>query len=290
MIRQMRKSLKKLLIPLICIPIIFTCAKADEETDAVKQLENIRQNEELRVGIKRNTPPLTYFSEESGNYKGIEPAIAMLIAKEIGPDVEVSFLDITPLNRNKILDTNYIDCLIASYSITEERKKRYDFSSPYFSSIDTILVNSDSDIKKLEDLKGKKIGFIRKTNSAFELVRELIREKIIDADEDLSEKDFYDEAFSSYVNFMEFNTYEEAVSSLTENKVDGVCLDKTLLRNYMTDSQKLVDFEFGVQQYGIVTPKGSDLSPFIDSLIRKWQDDGTLQSIIRENTEVSYER
>lgn len=66
-------------------------------------------------------------------------------------------------------------------------------------------------------------------------------------------------------------------------EVQGFCNDKIVLLTHQDVNKKILKEEFAPQSYGIVTPKGSDLSQFIDNLIKKWKADGTLDRITAEN-------
>ncbi len=50
------------------------------------------------------------------------------------------------------------DAIVSSVSITEERKKAMDFSEPYFTVRQALIVNKASTAKTLADLKGQKVG------------------------------------------------------------------------------------------------------------------------------------
>jgi polar amino acid transport system substrate-binding protein len=58
------------------------------------------------------------------------------------------------------------DMSASSFSITPERAKQIDFSDPYFTANQSILVKQGSDIRTLDDLKGKRIGAQRGTTGA----------------------------------------------------------------------------------------------------------------------------
>lgn len=50
------------------------------------------------------------------------------------------------------------DAIVSSVSITDERKKAMDFSEPYFTVRQALIVNKASTAKTLADLKGQKVG------------------------------------------------------------------------------------------------------------------------------------
>ncbi len=256
---------------------LFSCAFADDS-----HLQTIKEYEEFRVAVNNDIQVLSIQDEKSGEYKGLEPTIANMIAKEIGEDVEVTFITITPTNRESVLESGYADCMIGTYTISDDRKLRYDISAPYFVTNVSLLVRKNSDINSIEDLVGKKIGVIRNANSAKELVKYMISKGLID-ESLFDEDDFRPDTWKEQIRFEMYETNSAAVDALDKDKIQAYCNDRIILNSYTEESRKVTSDEFAPQNYGIVTRQGSDLSPFIDSLIRKWHDDGTLESLISEN-------
>ncbi len=246
------------------------------------QLQNIRDNEEFRVAVNNDLKALSLQDENSGEYKGLEPTIANLIAKEIGEDVEVTFIAITPANRESILESGYADCMIGTYTISDDRKLKYDISSPYYVTNVSLLVGKESGINSVKDLVGKKIGVISNANSAKELVKYMITKGLIE-ESLFDESTFKPEKWNDQLSFELYETNDAVIEALDKNKIQAYCNDRIILNTFAVDTRKIIKDEFAPQEYGIATKQDSDLSPFIDGLIRKWHDDGTLESLISEN-------
>lgn len=56
------------------------------------------------------------------------------------------------------LAANKYDAVSSSVTITDARKKAMDFSEPYFTVRQALIVNKNSTAQRLEDLKGQKVG------------------------------------------------------------------------------------------------------------------------------------
>lgn len=273
--------LKKLsIIASICTLVCSMNTAVSSESNS--QLEKIRANEVIRVAVKDDLHILSYQDHKSGIYKGLEPTIANMIAKEIGEDVDVDFITITTSNRENILESDYADCMIGTYTISEERKKKYDISSPYFISNVSVLVNSDSNISSIEDMVGQKIGVIENSNSAKELIKYMVSKGLID-EALFNEETFSEKLWNNQISFVLFESNETILDALDRKEIQGYCSDRIILNSFKDKHRKLISDDFAPQEYGIATRKGSDLSVFIDGLIRKWRDDGTLEKIISEN-------
>lgn len=121
-------------------------------------LQDVKARGKLLAGVKTDFPPFG-FVDEKGVNKGFDVDVAKTIAKELfGKEEAAEFVAVTSGNRIAFLTTNKIDIILASMTITEERKKVIDYSIPYFMSGHLILVHKDSKIEKYQDLAGKKVS------------------------------------------------------------------------------------------------------------------------------------
>jgi len=117
-------------------------------------LDQIKSAGVFRVGTEGTYPPFTYH-DDSGKLVGFDVEIGEEIAKRLG--VKAQFLEGRWDGLIAGLDANRYDAVINQVGITEERKKKYDFSDPYIASKAVLIVRSDNDeIKDFADLKGKK--------------------------------------------------------------------------------------------------------------------------------------
>jgi putative glutamine transport system substrate-binding protein len=277
---DLKMQLNKLFIMLSAVGICMSlcCSSQAEES----RLERIKANEELRVSVNNDLEILSMQDSKTGEFFGLEPTIAKMIAKEIGDKVNVTFITTTPTNRDNMLDIDYADCMIGTYTITEARKQKYDISSPYFITDISVLVNKNSNINSVKDLVGKKVGVIQNATAALELVKYMISKGLIEKDS-LNESEFIADTWNNKVSFISYDTNEAVLDAMDENKIQAFCNDKIILLTHLDINKKILKDEFAPQAYGIVSPKGSDLSPFIDNLLKKWKEDGTLDRIVSEN-------
>ena len=77
----------------------------------------------LRVGVKNTVLGFGFQDELTGEYTGMEISLAEKIADYLGVDVE--FTAVTAATRTELLDSGDIDCVLATFTITEERKKSW---------------------------------------------------------------------------------------------------------------------------------------------------------------------
>ena len=105
------------------------------------------------------------FQDAQGNFVGIDMDLIREIAKDQGFTV-----DIKPLGFDAALQAvqaNQVDGVIAGMSITEDRKKVFDFSDPYFESgVQMAVLATNNDVKSYDDLRGKRVAVKNGTEGA----------------------------------------------------------------------------------------------------------------------------
>ena len=92
-------------------------------------------------------------------------------------------LEFIPVSRDQLIPAlinGYGDISAAGLTITPERLKQVDFTNPYLSGVDEVIVVNKNVlmIKNLEDLSGRKV-FVRKSSSYYESLLSLNRKLII---------------------------------------------------------------------------------------------------------------
>ncbi|OFI50451.1 amino acid ABC transporter permease [Floricoccus tropicus] len=97
------------------------------------------------------------FQDSSKKYVGIDVDLMNAISQDQGFNVKMNFVGFQTAVDQTL--ANQADGMIAGMSITDERKKVFDFSEPYFTANSTIAVKEGNDkVKSYEDLKGLTVG------------------------------------------------------------------------------------------------------------------------------------
>lgn len=227
------------------------------------QVQAIIDRGVLRVGVKQDVPNFGYKNPDTGEFEGMEIDIARKIADELG--VAIEFTPVTAQTRGPLLDNGQVDMVIATFTITEERKLLYNFTEPYYTDAVGFLVNKGSGIETFTDLDGKTIGVAQGS-----ITRKLITE--------LAEK------YGITVYFAELGSYPELSVSLRAHRTDAFSVDQSILSGYISSKSELMDFSFSASDYGIVTKlSNTDLNNYLNSLIEEWKADGSLQDIYDAN-------
>ncbi|UUX33063.1 transporter substrate-binding domain-containing protein [Fundicoccus culcitae] len=265
----MKKGLKFLFSSLLLLSAVMptfqaTTVSAQEELPA--QVQALRDAGVIRVGIKEDVPYFGFLNPDTNEHEGFEIDLARLLAEEItGSPDNVEFTGVTAKTRGPLLDNGEVDMIIATFTITEERKETYNFSDAYFTDQVGFLVRSEDGYTDLASLNGKTIGVAQSATT-----KQKIEE--IGAEDGLAFK------------FSELASYPELKTALTSRRIDAFSVDKSILAGYVDDNTEILEIGFAPQEYGVATALSNDeLAAYINDLINQWLEDGTLEGLLAEH-------
>ena len=224
-------------------------------------LQDVKARGKLIAGVKTDFPPLGFLDNKGVN-KGFDIDIAKAISRELFEKEDaVDFVSVTSENRIPLLSSGKIDLIIATMTITEERKREVDFSIPYFVAGETILVRADSKITKYQDLAGKKVATIRGSTGDMDM-----GELVPDAER------------------IKFESNFEALQALKEGRVEAFVQDYVLLFNLLQKNRglKIASFQpFRPGRYGLAVRKGDkEWLDFIDATLTKMKEAGEYDKLL----------
>ena len=102
-------------------------------------------------------PPFE-FEGDDGEYTGFDIDLLGAIAAELDLELSVQDVGFDALQSGTTLAAGTCDVGASAMTITEERKANIDFSDPYYDSLQSLLVRTDSGIESIDDLDGKNVG------------------------------------------------------------------------------------------------------------------------------------
>lgn len=211
----------------------------------------------LRVGMEGTYAPYTYH-DTNGDLTGYEVDVANAIGKKIGYKVE--FVETKWDSMFEALDAGNFDVVMNQVTITDERKAKYAFSTPYVFSKPVLIVSSkNNDIKTFQDVKGKKAA--EGLTSNFNQIAQSYGAEIVGQDE--------------------FSLAMECVLSGEADCAINDQLTYAYWKHVKDDkATKIVAESNDVSQSAIVTKKGNDeLLNKINDAISGLLKDGTISSI-----------
>jgi len=108
--------------------------------DAQSTLEVVKKRGKLIAGVKTDFPPFGTI-DASGRNVGFDVDVAHRFAQALFNDAnQVELVAVTSGNRIPFLQSGKIDIIIATVTITDERRQVVEFSEPYFLSGSLLLV------------------------------------------------------------------------------------------------------------------------------------------------------
>lgn len=224
-------------------------------------LTRSKETNEIIWGVKYDTRLFGMMDIESRTVQGFDIDIAKAITKKIlGEDGKAEFVEVTSKTRIPLLKNGNIDAIIATMTITEERKKQVDFSSVYFDAGQSLLVKKGSPIKSVEDLNAETtVLAVKGSTSAAN-----IREHAPDA------------------RILELENYAEAFTALQSGQGDAMTTDNAILLGMAAEnpSYELAGGTFTKEPYGIAINKGQE--NFLDAVnqaLAEMVEDGTYDKI-----------
>lgn len=273
----MKKSLKRnvlLLLVLSFAMVLSACGNSGSSSTtagsssntggkAQSALDAIKAKGKLVVGVKNDTKLFGLKNTTTNEIEGFDVDIAKQIAKHIlGDESKLELKEVTSKTRIPLLQNGDIDLIIATMTITEERKRQVDFSDVYFKAGQSLLVPKGSPITGVASLtKDKTVLAVKGSTSA-----KNIREKAPDA------------------NVLEFENYQDAFNALKAKKGDALTTDNAILLGMQQQDPnfQLVGGNFTDEPYGIAVKKGSsDLLKAVNDTLAELKSSGEYDKIYK---------
>jgi len=233
-------------------------------TEMSADVKAIKDRGVLKVGVKVDVPKFGYKDPKTEKVEGFEIDLANVISKKIIGTEKVETQAVTAKTRGPLLDSGDVDLVIATFTVTEERKKSYNFSDAYFVDGVRLMVKKDAGIASLKDLDGKKIGVAQSATS-----KKAIEEQATKV--------------GAKVSFLEFATYPEIKTALVAGRVDCFSVDGSILFGYLDDSTVILSDSFSPQDYGVASKKGNDgLAKLVNETVAELKKSGELDKMIQK--------
>jgi arginine/ornithine transport system substrate-binding protein len=220
----------------------------------------------VRIGTEGAYPPFNYI-DPTGQLQGFDIDIAKALCEAGGVECEFVVQDWDGLIPGLL--AKKFDAIIASMSITEERKQRVNFTNKYYQTPARFVAKKGDDIQiSKEGLAGKTVGVQRATVS----------------------ENFIRDNFGQNINIKSYATQDEANMDLVSKRLDLVFADAVVLMEGFLNTDAGKDYEFIGPSYtnkewfgdgiGIAVRKGDDeLLKMLNKAIEKIRNDSTYKEI-----------
>lgn len=249
------------------------CGGSSNSGSSDSKVETIKSRGKLKCGVKKDVVGYGLLNTSTNTYEGMEIDLCYQVAAKVfgcsyyeakSKDL-CEFTDVTPKTRGPLIDNDQLDLICATYTITDVRKKSWDFTDPYRTDHVGILIKKGS-MSSMADLDGKHIGVSQGSTT-----------------KDAITKMLADNGFSVTPQFDEYPDYPSINSALDAGQIDAFAMDRSTLKTYTTDDKELLqpEIEFGAQDYGIATKKGCDLSEVTEAVVKDVTSNGWIDEEIK---------
>ncbi len=221
----------------------------------------IQQRGKLIAGVKYDSKPFGYL-DTNGELKGFDIDLMRELARRMLHDENaVEFQQVLSSTRVIAINSGNVDIVAATMTITPDREKVIDFSRPYYTAHQTVIVPIDSPVKKLDDLNGRTILFVLGTTGEGNIKKRLPNAR-----------------------YTGFKTSTDAFSALKAGRGDAMTTDDTILSGFLADNCgfRMLTENLSEEPYGLgfqQSPETAALQKQVDAHLAEMEKDGTLQHL-----------
>ncbi|MFD3580406.1 glutamate ABC transporter substrate-binding protein [Streptomyces sp. NPDC058644] len=222
----------------------------------------------LAIAVRDDVPGIGLKGPD-GTYRGFDIDVATYVARQLGtPADRIRWQPTVPAERENLLVRGDVDLVVASYSITEQRKRKIAFAGPYFLAHQDLLVRADDTrIKEAGDLNSRKLCSVTGSTSAQNVKTRL----------------------APNADLQEFSSPTECLTGLENKAVDALTNDDAVLAGFAAQREhrgkfKLTGLRLSDERYGIGVEKSdTELRDKINKALRKMVADGAWERAVRKH-------
>lgn len=189
-------------------------------------LKKINDSGILRIGHRQNSPPFA-FLDKNGKPIGYSLDLCEIVVEEIiaevGKDIRVAYLPVTPENRFDLVKSGEIDLECGSTTNNAERRKIVAFSPTIFVTGTKLMVRRGSRILNLRELQGKTVVLTRGTVHETAIPRIAERQRLA-------------------IKFVFAGDHHESFQTLASGKADAFANDDVQLYGMLAETKSAADF------------------------------------------------
>jgi len=228
-------------------------------------MDRLQQAGKITVGVKYDQPGLGFRNLATGKPEGFDIKLAQIVAAELGLGRDdIDYVETVSRNREAYLESGRVDIVIASYSITPERRRKVGQAGPYYVTHQQLLVRKGEKdrISGPEQLPGVRVCSVAGSTSLATVQKKYRARPVPVA------------------------TYTECVQRLLNKSVDAVTTDDAILLGYAAlqpDKLEIAGRPFTEERYGIGYRKGDQtFCQFLTDAIRKAEDNGEWEKAFKD--------
>ena len=222
------------------------------------------------VGFDAEFPPYGYKDKKTGEYTGFDLELAEEVCNRLGWKLEKKPIDWD--SKDMELNSGTINCIWNGFTING-REKDYTWSVPYIDNKQVVIVKKDSDIKSLDNLKGKTVA-VQTDSSALAAL----------AGDDATKEN--KKLAATFKELKQIGDYNTALMNLESGAVDAVCMDNGVANYNLAkspDKYRVLSDIISKEQYAIGFKKGNTaLKDTVEKTLLEMYKDGTVEKIAKK--------
>jgi polar amino acid transport system substrate-binding protein len=229
-----------------------------EDADALSDV-SLAFNNTLTVCTDMPYEPFEY--EEKGKPTGFDIDLVRKLAKDLDVDLDVIDVAFDDIITGESLNEDVCDVAVSAMTITGERARVLDFSSPYFDAKQALITPRGSGLDTLEELADQRVGVQEGTTG----------------------ETYLQDYAPSTVEILTYDDAEGLERALVAGAIDAAMLDNTASGRIVSDAADLKvarEFETG-EQYGFAVKKDGNIPLLreINDVLTELREDGTYDEI-----------
>lgn len=253
--------MKKLITLLMGLMLLAGCSTTDKNEDT---FDALMEKGEIVVGLDDTFVPMG-FRNQQGELVGFDVDLAKEIFDRIG--ITPKFQPIDWSLKESELNSGNIDMIFNGYTITDARKEKVNFSTPYMDNTQIIITMASSDISSKADLTDKVVS-VQKESSAYDAVTN--EDGIVDN--------------LKNAELITFDSNLDLFLDLESGRSDAIVLDEVFARYVLlsknAEEYTILEDNFGQEEYGIGFRKSdSTLLEKVNEALEEIVNDGTFDEI-----------
>lgn len=237
-------------------------------------------NDKFVISTNASFYPYEYIGKDN-QVVGVDIDIAKAIAKETGKELKINDVEFDACLAS--VSTGNADIALAGITVNQERKQTLDFSDPYATSVQYVIVKQDSNVKTIEDLAGLKIGVQNGTTS-----QSIIENEIKGTKDQETKKHIKGVLEGTGAKVSTYKSSLLAALDLKTDTVQAVIADSLLAQNIVKENKDLKCFELVYadgsttkEEYAVAVKKGDTQTlELVNKVIKDLKESGKIDEFL----------
>ncbi|GHU42985.1 amino acid ABC transporter substrate-binding protein [Bacilli bacterium] len=271
----MKMKMKKAMLGFIVATAMLTLAAcgSSKKAEPNHYVDQIKDKGTLTVALNPEFAPFEFqvIKDGKNTIVGSDIDLANEIGKALGVKVKFQAMDFN--NVLASVESGKADIAISGISATPERQKAYDFSTPYYTAKNVMIVQKSqaNDYQSLQAFDGKKVAAQKGTVQENIVTEQVKGSKLVSLTKN-----------------------GQMINELKNGTVSGVVFEEPIAKAYVAANPDLtivssIDFDSSKSDsYAIALPKNSgNLKKEIDKVIIQLKAEGKIETFVETNFELS---